>query len=330
MRPITDIHTHVVPSHFPAFVADAPSPIEMRGSCNCGRADVFIDGKMFRTVTDECWDTDRRLETMNRIGIGRQLLSPMPELLSHWRPLTETLAIAEHVNASLAAMVERAPPRFAALGMVPLQDPEAAIRTLQGLMAQPGFCGVEIGTNIDGLPLGDARFAPFFAEAERLGAAVFVHPVRPVAGYRLDGPAVLGTLAAFPCEIALAAVSLIAGGVLTRHKRLRLAFSHGGGALGLLLPRLDNGWATLPAFAQTVAECPSEQARRLYYDTLVYDGPTLSFLIERFGKTQLCIGSDLPFAVAEKDPVGRLTALGLAGADMELLLSENAARFAGL
>ncbi len=329
MYPITDIHTHIVPSRFPACTGAPASPIEVRGECGCGRADVFIDGKMFRTITDECWDVERRLETMTRIGVDRQLLSPMPELLSHWRPAAEAVAIGEHVNASLAAMVERSPARFAALGMVPLQDPDAAIKTLEALMAHPGFCGVEIGTNIGGLPLGDARFAPFFAAAERLGAAIFVHPLRPVSGYRLDGPKALEALAGFPCETALAAISLITSGVLTRHPKLRLAFSHGGGALALLLPRLDNGWTTMPALREAIAESPWEQARRLYYDTLVYDRSTLDFLIGCFGKTQLCIGTDLPFAVAEKDPVGRIGALGLADADRALLLRENAARFAG-
>jgi aminocarboxymuconate-semialdehyde decarboxylase len=74
---------------------------------------------------------------------------------------------------------------------------------------------------------------------------------------------------------------------------------------------------------------PAEQARRLYYDTLVYDTSTLAFLIERFGITQLCLGTDHPFSIQEKDPVAAVDGLNLAEKDRALLLSDNAARFLG-
>ena len=177
---VTDIHTHVVPARFPGGVSGWVSPIEVRPQCGCGRADVYIDGRQFRTITDECWDTDRRLATMDQCGVDRQVLSPMPELLSFWRPVDEAAALADYVNDCLAEMVARSPDRFAALGMAPLQDPDRAIRMLEAIMVRPGFVGVQIGTNIDGLALGDRRFRAFFAAAESLGAAIFIHPVRPV------------------------------------------------------------------------------------------------------------------------------------------------------
>jgi aminocarboxymuconate-semialdehyde decarboxylase len=329
IHPVTDIHTHVVPSSFPSSLAGSASPLEIRTQCDCGRADVFIDGRKFRTITDECWDIDRRLESMDSMGIGRQILSPMPELLSFWRPADEAAAIADHVNTSLAAMVERSPEHFAALGMVPLQDSDRAIRMLEVIMSHPGFRGVEIGTNIDGLSLGDSRFRDFFAAAERLGAALFVHPVRPVVRYAVPGPPALDALAVFPCETSLAATSLIASGVAGGHPTLRLAFSHGGGALALLLPRLDHGWSTTPGVRDVFEDTPSAQARRFFYDTLVYDPETLRYLIRTFGSTQLCIGTDLPFSIAERDPLGRIESLGLAARDCDLLLRANAARFLG-
>lgn len=327
--PVTDIHTHVVPSAFPGLLAGAASPIEIRPGCDCGHAEVFVDGRPFRSITDECWDVDRRLETMARMGIGRQVLSPMPELLSYWRPAEQAAAIAEHVNGELAAMVERSPAHFTALGMVPLQDPDRALLMLEALMRQGAFRGVEIGTNIDGIPIGDPRFRPFFAAAERLGAAIFVHPLKPIARYPLAGPPAMEALAAFPCETALSAVSVIASNLVVEHPALRLAFSHGGGALALLLPRLDHGWRTTAAVGKSIADAPSAQARRFFYDTLVYDAEIVRFLIARLGKTQLCIGTDLPFAIAERDPLARIAALGLSPADNDLLLRGNADIFLG-
>jgi aminocarboxymuconate-semialdehyde decarboxylase len=72
---------------------------------------------------------------------------------------------------------------------------------------------------------------------------------------------------------------------------------------------------------------PVQQARSLYYDTLVYDAPTLRHLIDTFGRTQLCIGTDLPFVIQDPEPLRRLDALGVDGELRELLLSGNARRF---
>jgi len=67
-------------------------------------------------------------------------------------------------------------------------------------------------------------------------------------------------------------VSLITGGILDRHPRLRIAFSHGAGGFALTLPRLAAGWDHLGLNHQ---RSPWEQARSLFYDTLVYDTATL-------------------------------------------------------
>jgi aminocarboxymuconate-semialdehyde decarboxylase len=326
-----DIHTHVVPARFPPYAGrDAPARWpEMTAAQDCRHANVVIAGKVFRTVTDECWDVHRRAEAMAASGITRQVLSPMPELLSYWLSVDDAVALGRHVNETIAAMVNEAPVRFSGLGTVPLQDPDRAARELERLMATGLFRGVEIGTNVNGIPIGDARFDPFFSAAEALGAAVFVHALHPAGADRLIGPPVVQALVAFPCETALAIASLITGGTLLRHPDLRLAFSHGGGAFALVLPRLMHGWRTTPALAESVPRSPLDLARSLYYDTLVYDLDTLRFLIQRFGLTQLCIGTDHPFQIQEMHPVKPLAALQLAPGDRDLILSANARRFLG-
>lgn len=325
-----DIHTHVVPYDFPAHPGGGASPRwpQMAATQNCRHRNVMIDGKVFRTVTDECWDVERRREAMAAAGIGRQVLSPMPELLSYWLSRDEALLLCRHLNDSIAGMVAQAPGSFAALGAVPLQDPDLAARELESLMSMGVFKGVEIGTNVNGTAIGDARFEPFFAAAETLGAAIFVHALHPAGVERLVGPPALMQLVAFPGETALSIASLITGGVLERHPKLRIAFAHGGGGFALTLPRLMFGWDQLKLAAAT-ARSPIEQARSLFYDTLVYDAPTLRHLIATFGRTQLCVGTDHPFVIQDKTPVAGIDALGLDPADRELLIRGNAQRFLG-
>jgi len=325
-----DIHTHIVPAEFPAYAGthDSAHWPHMAAAHDCHHKNVMIDGKNFRTVTDECWDVGRRIEAMAEMRIARQVLSPMPELLSYWLPLDDALPLIRHVNDTIAAMVARAPDRFIGLGGVPMQDPDVAARELEHLM-RDGFRGVELGSNVNGAPLGDPRFESFFAAAEEMGAAIFVHALHPSGKERIVGPAGLMAYIGFPLETAYTIASLITGGTLTRHPRLRLAFSHGGGAFASILPRLTHGWAIKPEFAARMGASPQEHARKLYYDTLVYDAPTLRHLIDTFGMRQLCIGTDFPFDIHEPRPVEAVAALHLSDGEVKLLHHDNAARFLG-
>jgi aminocarboxymuconate-semialdehyde decarboxylase len=326
-----DVHTHVVPERFPAYAghdvkAAWPSMLPARA---CHRH-VMLSGKVYRTVSDRCWDAALRAADMDGQGVARQVLSPMPELLSYWLDGADGAVLARYLNEQIAAMVAREPGRFFGLGAVPLQDLDRAIAELEHAVGTLGLAGIELGTNVNGMVLGDARLEPFFAVAERLGAAIFVHPLRPAGMDRLVGPANLEQVAAFPGETGLAAASLLTGGTLARHPDLRIALSHGGGSLAMLLPRLQHGWQTFPALREAVAEAPAAGARRLWVDSLVYDRLALLHLIDRFGPTQVCVGSDFPFAIAEPDPVGRIAALGVDDGVRELLLHRNAERWLGV
>lgn len=323
-----DIHTHIVPEHFPPYAragTDVAWP-SMVPAQPCHRH-VMLSGKVYRTVPDTSWDTARRSADMDRLRVDRQVLSPMPELLSYWLDGEDGAALSRYLNEQIAAMVARAPNRFFGLGAVPLQDVDRAIAELEHVMGPLGLAGVEIGTNVDGVVLGDPALEPFFAAAERLGAAIFVHPLRPCGMERLVGPPLLQQVLAFPGETGLAAASLLTSGTFARHPRLRIALSHGGGTLGSLLPRLRHAWQTFPALRDSVASDPLESARRFWVDSLVYEEAALRQAIERFGRTQLMVGSDYPFAIADADPVGRILGLELDGDTERLLLSGNALRW---
>jgi len=330
MNESIDVHTHVVPENFPAYVGsgrDVPWP-SMAEAHACHRH-VMISGKVYRTVSEGCWSVPRRVEDMNAMRVARQALSPMPELLSYWLPLADAKALIRYLNEEIAGMVARAPGRFVGLGAVPLQDIDAAIDELQFVQKQLRFAGVEIASHVNGTSIGDARFEPFFAAAEELGAAVFVHALRPAGQDRIVGPFPEQAVC-FPGDIALACASMITGGAAARHPRLRIAFSHGGGAMAMLLPRLVHAWKMLPKAKAALEESPAATAGRFYYDGLVFDAAALRFMIERFGVSQILLGSDYPFAMGDPDPVSALERAGL-DEDARLAISAgNARRFLAL
>ena len=325
-----DVHTHVVPESFPPYAGrgrDVPWP-SMAPAHACHRH-VMISGKVYRTVSDGCWSVPRRIEDMSAMRLARQALSPMPELLSYWLPLQDAKVLIRHLNDTIAAMVARAPERLIGLGAVPLQDIEASLDELDYLAKALKFPGVEIASHVNGTSIGDPRFEPFFAAAEARGMALFVHALRPAGQDRIVGP-FSEQAVCFPGDIALACASMITGGVAARHPRLRIAFSHGGGAMAMLLPRLVHAWQAMPQAKAALAESPAATARRFYYDHLVFDAPALRLLIERFGASQIMVGSDYPFLLGDADPVGALEGVRLDNETHYAISAGNARRFLAL
>lgn len=323
-----DVHAHVVPENFPSYIggrmpADWPS---MAPAQPCHR-NVMISGKVYRTVSQACWDTGRRLQDLPGMGLALQVVSPMPELLSYWMEAGDAQQLLRFLNDQIAAMVDESGGKLAGLGAVPLQDVDLAIRELEHVVRNLGFPGVEIGSNINGVPVGAPALDPFFAACEELGAAVFVHAIRPAGMDRLVGPPNLQQVLGYPGDVGLAAASAITGNLLARHPKLRIAFSHGGGTLASLLPRLQEGWKVFPALRDAVQESPMEQARRLFYDTLVFDTATLRHLVASFGASQLMLGTDYPFNFHDRTPVQRVEAAGFDAATVRQLVEGNAARF---
>ncbi|MBI2752024.1 MAG: amidohydrolase [Betaproteobacteria bacterium] len=330
MTSCIDIHTHVVPETFPAYAGkgtDVSWP-SMADAHACHKH-VMISGKLYRTVSDGCWSVPRRIEAMGGMRVARQALSPMPELLSYWLPIEDAKVLIRYLNDEIAAMAARAPDRFLGLGAVPLQDADSAIRELEYVISTLRFSGVELASHVNGVSIGDARFEPFFAAAERFGAAVFVHALRPAGKERIVG-AFPEQAVCFPGDIALAAASMITGGIAARHPDLRIAFSHGGGGLSLLLPRLDHAWKAIPKAKESLAESPIAYARRFFYDALVFDPAAVRFLAGTYGASQLVIGSDYPFAMGDTDPVGTLEKAGFEPQVFEAITSGNARRFLGM
>jgi aminocarboxymuconate-semialdehyde decarboxylase len=234
-------------------------------------------------------------------GTDVQVLSPMPELLSHWLPAELADHLARIMNDHIVEMIARAPDKFQGIGMVPMQNVELATKRLDDIQRQ-GLRGVEIGTHIDGVPLGDPKLSPFYARAEELGLLVFVHPLHPAGLERIGGPKELAAAAVFPLETALAATSLLAGRVLERFPRLNILLSHGGGAFPWIAPRIEFAWKMAAPWSNTITQAPSETLKRFWYDTIVYAPASLRFLADEVGSDRLVVGSDYPFAIRQPAP----------------------------
>lgn len=329
---IIDVHTHIVPEEFPPVgnrIAGEHWP-SMEHS-EPGKANVIIAGRNFRTVLSRCWDTGRRVSDMPAEGVDRQVLSPMPELLAYQLEPEDGRDLSRYLSETIARMVDSIPDRFYGLGAVPMQDPELATKELTYIKSL-GLQGVEVMTNINGKNLGDPEYRPFLKEAEHLSLSIFAHAQRPTFKDRLIGDPMLGNAMGFPIENGLAAASLIAGGAIEECPTLRVCFSHGGGVLSQMLPRMDATWARRESVKGSMTKAPTEYAKKLFYDDIQFSIPSLNLLLQTVGASQIMIGSDYPFMSRSMMPpiVEEFDKLGLNASEREAISSKNCLRFLGL
>lgn len=329
-----DVHAHIVPESFPPYLGrslgvpwpNTTSAPPINGQCH---RHVLVGGKHYRTINEACWSAPRRLADLPEMGLSQQIVSPMPELLSYWMSVADAAPLIRYLNEQTAAMVAESSGRLLGMAVVPLQDLDASIAELTYARERLGLVAVEIGSNINGLPIGDVSLDPFYAACVAMNLPVFVHALKPTGMDRLLGPAALQQVLAYPTDVGLAAASVITAGLLQRHPSLRIAFSHGGGTLVSLLPRLQRGWQTFSALAERMRESPMQTAKRLYFDTLVFEPTTLAHLLACFGSQGLMVGTDHPFAFHESQPLALLAKSGLDVSTLESLAFGNARRFLG-
>jgi aminocarboxymuconate-semialdehyde decarboxylase len=328
---LIDTHAHLLPYDYPA---DAPECFPRMEAVDGETARTLLFGQMQFKAKDVFFDAERRIEAMDANGVDVEVLSPMPPLLRYDLPLDDGLSLARHVNEFSATLVQADPTRMIALGMVPMQDPDAATAELTAIK-DLGLKGVEIASNILGSSIGHEKFLPFFAEVERLGLSVFVHAM-PSPTERLPMSA-MGTYVV-GVEGAFAAASMVTGGTAAKCPDLRISFSHAAGGYPLMIPRHQYFWGGSwneepknPARAVMPDDGPSplEYARRFYYDSLVFDRRALTYLIDLLGSDRLLVGSDFP-AMPREEPAGRtLKSMGLADDVLEDILWNNAWRWLG-
>jgi aminocarboxymuconate-semialdehyde decarboxylase len=329
---LVDAHAHLLPRDYPP---DAPECFPRMEPVDGDTARMLVFGPMRFRARDVFFTAERRVEEAAAAGVDAEVLSPMPPLLRYDLPLADGLALARHVNEFTAELCSHDPARLIGLGMVPLQDPDAAAAELTAIQ-ELGLHGAEIASNVLDTPIGDERFLPFFAEAERLGLAIFVHAM-PSAGGGLPARA-RGTYAV-GVQGALAAASLVAGGTAAKCPELRISFSHGAGGYPLMIPRAQYFWSgawneepAVPDRAVMPDDGPSpwEFARRFWYDSLVFDRRALRYLIDVLGPGRLLVGSDFP-AMLREEPAGRtLRSMDLPPDVLEDITWNNAFRWLGI
>lgn len=326
-----DLHTHILPKHWPNLKEKYGYGgwVELDHHHPC-KAKMIIDGKMFREIDDNCYNPDTRITECDRDGVDVQVLSTVPVMFSYWAKPQDTLDLSQYLNDHLAQVVSENPKRFVGLGTLPMQAPELAVQELRRCIQDLGLAGVQIGSHVNGMNLDHPSLFPIFEEAERLGAAIFVHPWDMLAKDRMS-KYWMPWLVGMPTETAIAICSVIFGGVLERLPKLKIAFAHGGGSFPQIIGRLEHGFEMRPDLCATDnPHPPSKYLGRFWVDSLVHTPELLQALVKLLGTNRVCMGTDYPFPLGELAPGKLIREAGFEPKTEEALLGENALEFLGL
>lgn len=204
-------------------------------------------------------------------------------------------SLARRCNELSAKLVQARPSRLGGFAALPLPDVDGALEELAYALDTLKLDGVVLFSNANGVYLGDARFEPVFAELERRGAVVFVHPTASPdpSAHHLGLP---DSLIDFTADTTRAVAQMHYSNRFARTPNVKYIFSHAGGTAPYLAGRwgIVDEMNVIPGGEERGPVADS--LRRLYWDTaLSYGDPILRMLRDVVGLDQVLFGSDFPY-----------------------------------
>lgn len=308
-----DVHAHAVVPRYHELLRDLGVDVPGYGGGRPGLADG---------------GHDQRLAHMDEAGVSRQLLSPIfaPYLADE----NGAARAARCINDAHSAMAAEYPDRLAAYGALPLPHIDAALTEIEYCLDTLGMIGIALHCACLGESVVAERFEPVYAELDQRRAVVFFHPsVNGLCSPLVTGWGLTAT-AGVVFEDTTVALHLIARSIPQRYPNITFIVPHFGGALPMMLNRLDN---QLRLSTPDLPEKPAVTARRFYYDTVGHGSHVaLRCAVDAFGHDRLLCGSDYPVLLPFEtytDTIGYVRDADLPETAVRNILRDNAVRAFG-
>ena len=285
-------------------------------------------GSRFLTITPQMHDPAQRVEEMDETGIDLQIISvTTPQVyFLEGQPCVDLSRIC---NDYLAEMVQQYPTRFRALASVPLTaDSDAAVKEFERCLDDLNMVGAIIGANINGRPIDDPAFAPFYEVLNARKSTMLIHPMVP-AGIEVMNNYALAPLVGFMMDTTLAVARLIFSGFFDTYPDVKVIVGHLGATAPYLAGRLDIGYRSYPD-CKGIEQAPSEYLKRMYYDTVSFHIPALHCAAETVGADRIVFGSDYPHVIGDVAGATKVIEEALPASALPGILGDTAAEMFGL
>ena len=324
---LIDVHNHFYPPAYLDAIRSGDSIVKLTVDAE-GNPCLHYPGD-YNVAVQGHRDIDYRQHILEHEGVDTQVIT-LTTPGTHVEPPERAARLARLVNNSFAAIVRERSPRFTALATLPLCDPQASVTELRRAMTELHLPGAMLFSNVNGVALADSRFDSLYAEANRLGAILHIHPTDPV-GVEAMTDYWLMPLVGFLFDTTLAAAKLVFAGIPERYPDIRWVLSHLGGAIPYLAERLDRGWRAFPDCRVNIDKPPSDYLRRFYFDTVNFDPNALRLAVDFAGASQILAGSDYPHQIGSIPLMKEsLAALNVSAEEREMIMATNARRLYGV
>lgn len=295
-------------------------------------------------VMPALFDLDARFRAMDLAGDGYvQIVNTANPPVEQLADPAAALELARIANDEMAELVARHPSRFVgAAACVPMHDVERALVELDRATRELGLCAAQVYTDVNGRPLDDPQFAPFFDRVAALDIPVLLHPVR--GPDRPDYPAETGSrfdtwrIAGWLYDTVAAMTRLVFAGVFDRHPGIKIVTHHLGGFAPYAGERIREGYDKFLAAARArnepvpLRKHPCDYFHDFYADTITIGSvPALRCGIEFFGVDRVLFATDMPFDTQGgrkyvEVAVQAMEAIDLAAADKATIFEHTARR----
>jgi predicted TIM-barrel fold metal-dependent hydrolase len=261
-------------------------------------------------------DLDQRFRMMDRFGDYVQVISMAAPPIEALGSPAQTAELACVANDGMAELVVRHPDRFPGfIASLPMNDAEATVRETERAILELGAAGVQIYSNVNGRPLDEPEFLPFFAKMAEFDRPIWLHPSRaanfPDYQNEQKSKYELWWVFGWPYETSLAMSRILFAGYFDRFPNLKIITHHMGAMIpyfaGRIGPGLDQLGArtedeNLTLVGRKLKKRPIDYYRMFYADTALFGAREAMVCgLDFFGADQTLFASDSPFD-PEKGP----------------------------
>ncbi len=324
MDKVIDLHTHWFSPEWVSLIQkEATANGAKIGKDSKGNLTLIAPG-LNTPFQPQHIDLPTRLKVMDDSGVKMQALS-LTSPMVYWAPPAFGLRLSQVYNDSLVKAHQQYPERFVGLASLPMQAPDLALEELKRIAPFNAIRGVYIATHINGKNLNDKSFWPVYAQCEKQGLHLYLHPINPVGESRMQ-EYYLRNFLGNPYDTGIAAASLMFGGVLDAFPRMEIVLPHAGGAFLALVGRMDHGTGVRPE-TQHMKKSPSSYLRRFHYDTVGHSVSWMQYLINQVGSDRVVLGTDHPADMSQDNPIQFIHSIpGLTELQRHDILRNNAKR----